>query len=181
MSPAAARGLTAMELRLFPVARVDAGAAYFAPGRPADVLARYRTWIDRAPDELSTAVRMLRVPHAPGVPAAVRGRRVLALVAMTTLDPAQAERHLAPLRAAAGPALHDGLRPVRFADAAMGGVAPRRLDLVTGLPDAAIAAVVAAGETASVEVRHWGGAMARPGRDAGPAGHRAVPLSVIAG
>jgi len=60
MSPAAARGLTAMELRLFPVARVDAGAAYFAPGRAADVLARYRTWIDRAPDELSTAVRTLR-------------------------------------------------------------------------------------------------------------------------
>ena len=136
-----------MELRLFPVAQVYAGAAYFAPRRAADVLARYRTWIADAPDELSTAVRILRVPHAPGVPAAVRGRRVLALVAMTTLDPAVAERHLAPLRAAAGPVLHDGLRPVRFADAAMGGVAPRRLDLVTGLPDAAIAGIVAAGET----------------------------------
>ena len=172
--------VTAMELRLFPVAEVYAGAAYFAPRRAADVLARYRTWIADAPDELSTAVRILRVPHAPGVPAAVRGRRVLALVAMTTLDPAVAERHLAPLRAAAGPVLHDGLRPVRFADAGMGGVAPRRLDLVTGLPDAAIAGIVAAGEAAAVEVRHWGGAMARPAAGAGPVGHRAVPLSVIA-
>jgi hypothetical protein len=31
----------------------------------------------------------------------------------------------------------------------------------------------------TVEVRHWGGAMARPAADAGPVGHRGVPLSVI--
>jgi berberine-like enzyme len=31
----------------------------------------------------------------------------------------------------------------------------------------------------TVEVRHWGGAMARPAADAGPVGHRDVPLSVV--
>ena len=30
----------------------------------------------------------------------------------------------------------------------------------------------------AVEVRHWGGAMARPGAGAGPVGHRDVPFSI---
>mgnify|MGYP003290026187 CR=1 FL=1 len=30
----------------------------------------------------------------------------------------------------------------------------------------------------AVEVRHWGGAMARPDGDAGPVGHRDVPFSI---
>ena len=30
----------------------------------------------------------------------------------------------------------------------------------------------------AVEVRHWGGAMARPSDDAGPVGHRGIPFSV---
>ena len=34
---------------------------------------------------------------------------------------------------------------------------------------------------AGIEVRHWGGAMARPGEDAGPIGHRHVPFSVVGG
>ena len=160
---------TALELRLHPVARVYAGTAYFAIDRAADTLARYRHWIAGAPDELSTAVLLTRLPD---------GRRVLALRAMFAGDAADAERHLAPLRAVAGPALIDGLRPTTFAAAEMGGTAPRLLELVDELPDAVIDALVAADE-ATVEVRHWGGAMARPAADAGPVGHRDVPLSVI--
>ena len=160
---------TALELRLHPVARVYAGTAYFAIDRAADTLARYRHWIAGAPDELSTAVLLTRLPD---------GRRVLALRAMFAGDAADAERHLAPLRAVAGPALIDGLRPTTFAAAEMGGTAPRLLELVDELPDAVVDALVAADE-ATVEVRHWGGAMARPAADAGPVGHRDVPLSVI--
>jgi hypothetical protein len=48
-----------------------------------------------------------------------------------------------------------------------------------------IEAVVRAGAdpgspATTVEVRHWGGAMARPEPGAGPAGHRSATLSVIA-
>jgi FAD/FMN-containing dehydrogenase len=49
------------------------------------------------------------------------------------------------------------------------------------LPDAVIAAVVDAVDRRganAVEVRHWGGAIARPGPDAGPAGHRDLPFSI---
>ena len=71
---------------------------------------------------------------------------------------------------------------MRFADASMGGTAPRHLELLARrCPDAVIEAIVAgAGGAPTVEVRHWGGAMARPAAGAGPVGPRDVPLSVIA-
>jgi FAD/FMN-containing dehydrogenase len=172
--------VTALELRLFPVAAVYAGTVYFAADRAAALLARYRDWIAGAPDALSTAVLVARIPDSAGVAPALRGRRAVALRAMHAGPADEAERLLAPLRAAAGPALLDGLRRVRFADAAMGGVAPRHLDLLPDLPDAAIAAIVAAADEATIEVRHWGGAIACGAAAAGPAAHRAVPLSVIA-
>lgn len=156
--------VTALELRLHPVSEVYAGVAYFDPERAADTLAVYRDWIAGAPDELSTAVVLTTGPD---------GRRTLALKVMHQGDATEAERLIAPLRAAAGPARHDGLRPTRFADAAMGGTGPKHLDFVHDLP---IDALVRAGETANVEVRHWAGALARP---AGPAGGRTAELSVI--
>ncbi len=160
---------TALEVRLHPVARVYAGTAFFAIDRAAETLAHYRDWIARAPDELSTAILLTQLPD---------GRRALAIRAMYLGHAAQAERLLAPLREVAGPALVDQLRPTTFAAAAMGGTAPVHLDLFRDLPDAVIETLVGV-EDATVEVRHWGGAMARPAAGAGPVGHRDVPLSVI--
>jgi FAD binding domain/Berberine and berberine like len=176
--------VTALEMCLHPVERVYAGTAYFAVERAPETLARYREWVETAPDALSTALLVTRLAPTANVPETLRGRRVLALKAMHAGDAAEAERHLRPLRAAAGPALLDGLRPTRFADAAMGGTPPRHLDLLDALPDAVIDALVGAcadeaSPVSTVEVRHWGGAMARPGADAGPVGHRTVPFSVI--
>ena len=54
-------------------------------------------------------------------------------------------------------------------------------DLFRTVPDEVIAAAVEAdGAIAGVELRHWGGAMSRPGENAGPIGHRDVPFSVVA-
>jgi len=67
-----------------------------------------------------------------------------------------------------------------YADARMGGTPPKHLDLLNGLPDALIDPLIEAIEdspVSTIEIRHWGGAMANP---AGPVGHRGVPLSVIA-
>jgi berberine-like enzyme len=124
------------------------------------------------------------MPDAAEVPEPLRGRRVLGLRALHVGPAEEAERLLAPLRSAAGPALVDGIRPTTFPDAAMGGTAPRHVDLFDHLPDAVLDILLGAGEdddspVSTVEVRHWGGAMARPAADAGPVGHRAVPLSVI--
>jgi FAD binding domain/Berberine and berberine like len=179
--------VTSLEFRLYPVAQVYAGTAYFAIDRAADTLAFYRTWVAGAPDELSTAVLLTRMPDAPDVPAPVRGRRVLAIKAMHVGEADEARQLLRPLWATSGPALLDDLRPMSFAETAMGGTAPRHLDLFNELPDPVIDALVGAGERAgspdwpvsTVEIRHWGGAMAHPGPGGGPVGHRGTRLSVI--
>jgi FAD/FMN-containing dehydrogenase len=162
--------VTAMELRLHPVAQVYAGTACFALDRAPDTLMRYREWIADAPDALSTAVLLT---HLPG------RERVLAIRAMHVGEADEARRLLAPLFAAAGPPLVDGMRPMRFADAQMGGTAPKQLELLEELGDAVIDALVADDAAPTIEVRHWGGAMARPAADAGPVGGREAALSVI--
>ena len=178
--------VTGLEVRLHPVAEVYAGTSYFEVERAADVLATYGEWIAAAPDELSTAILLTRLPDQPQVPEPVRGRRVLAIRAMHAGgDAAEAERLLAPLRAAAGPALVEGFRSTAYGAVAMGGTPPRHLDLVETLPDPLVDALVETSEdpdspVSTIEIRHWGGAMANPQADAGPVGHRTVPLSVIA-
>jgi FAD/FMN-containing dehydrogenase len=177
--------VTALEFRLHPVAAVYAGTSYFPIERAAQTLAAYREWVDEAPDELSTAVLLTRLPDSAEVPAALRGRRALALRMMHVGAPEEAERLIEPLRAAAGPALVEGFRPARYADVSMGGTAPRHLDLFEELGDPVIDFLVEAGRDeglaiSTIEIRHWGGAMARPPANAGPGGHRDVPFSVIA-
>ncbi|MGH8833450.1 MAG: FAD-binding oxidoreductase [Actinomycetes bacterium] len=176
--------VTALEFRLYPVARVYAGALYFPIEAAAETMARYRDWVDTVPDELSTAILLREMPDSPEVPQPIRGCRVLTVKAMYAGAAAPAERLLQPLRSIAGPALVDELRPIRYADAAMGGTAARHLDLYRRLPDAVLDSLTSAytkpGSTiANIEIRHWGGAMARPATDAGPIGHRSAPFSVI--
>ncbi|MFE3453944.1 BBE domain-containing protein [Nonomuraea sp. NPDC059194] len=101
----------------------------------------------------------------------------------------EAERCLAPLVEAAGPALVDGFAPMSFARAAtvFGGPPPppmavrQHLDLLPEVSDEAIEVIVKSAQepVSAIEVRHWGGAMARPAPGAGPVGHRDVPFSVI--
>jgi FAD/FMN-containing dehydrogenase len=175
--------VTSLEVRLYPVASVYAGTAYFSIDRAADVLDRYRAWSPAVPDEMSTALVLTRMPDSPKVPEPVRDRPVLALQVMHNGSGDAAERLLRPMRAITGPALLDDFRSMRYADAAMGGTPPRQFDLFNDLPDPVIRALVRAvtendSAVSQVEVRHWGGAMARPGPDAGPVGHRDVPYSI---
>jgi FAD/FMN-containing dehydrogenase len=170
--------VTCLEFRLYPVARVYAGTAYFPIERAAGTLARYRDWAAGAPDELSTAVLLRRMPATPDVPEPLRGRRVLGLRALYVGDATAAERALRPLRDAAGPPLLDGLRAMTYPETGtIGGTAPLHMDLFRSLPDAVLDVLLDTAAT-TVEIRHWGGAMAHPGPDAGPTGHRDVPFSV---
>lgn len=176
--------VTSLEFRLYPVARVYAGALYYPIEAAAETMARYRDWVDTVPDELSTAILLRQMPDSPDVPEPIRGRRVLSIKVMYAGAAAPAERLLQPLRSAAGPTLVDELRPIRYVEAAMGGTATRHLDLYRRLPDAVLDSLATAytrpGSTiANIEIRHWAGAMARPAADAGPVGHRSAPFSVI--
>ena len=178
--------VTAREFRLYPVASVYAGMAMFDPERAADAFAVYREWALDEPDELSTALVLMQMPPAPQIPEPVRGKRVLMLRAFHVGTSGEAERLLAPLYEVAGTPLMNGMRSTSFADAAAmlppppPMIAEMHIDLFHTIPDEVIAAAVEAGGTVSgIELRHWGGAMARPGEEAGPIGHRDVPFSVV--
>ncbi len=157
--------VTALEFRLYPVARVYAGTAHFPVERAAETLARYRDWArSEQPDELSASV--------------VVTEDALAIRGLYAGEADDARRALRPLFEVAGRPLVDDFRMMGFADTgSIGGTAPRRFELFDDLTDDVIAAAIAAPVNA-IEVRSWGGAMAQPRPDAGPVGHRDVPFSI---
>jgi FAD/FMN-containing dehydrogenase len=158
--------VTSLEIALHPVARVYGGSALFAPERGEAILARYRDLAASQPDDLTVNV--------------VLTREGVALRGLYVGGASDGERALAPLLEVAGPPLANSWREMGYADAAtIGGTAPRHFERYAELSDAVIEAVLAAAADAeAIEVRHWGGAMARPGADAGPIGHRDVPFSI---
>ena len=158
--------VTALEIRLHPVTTVYGGAASYPLERAADLLARYRDTAATRPDELTVTVVL--------TPEAVMLRGLYAGGA------GDAERALAPLTEDAGAPLATTWREMGYAETGtIGGTAPRHFERYEALSDALIAAAVDAATRAdAVEVRHWGGAMSRPGADAGPVGHRDVPYSI---
>ncbi|TYB41028.1 FAD-binding oxidoreductase [Actinomadura chibensis] len=161
--------VTSLEFRLHPVSTVYAGTALFPADRAGEVLSRFRDESAGRPDELSVTVAVTDHP--------VHGR-VVAVRGVHSGDPAEAIRALRSLRNAAGRPLHDDFRPMPYAATeSLGGTPPLHFHLCADLPDSLIAAI-AGSSAATVEVRHWGGAMARPGPDAGPVGHRHVPFSL---
>ncbi len=180
--------VTALEFRLYPVGDVYAGMAMFDAERAADAMSVYREWALDEPDASNTALIVAQLPPVPEMPEPVRGKRVLILRAFHLGPADEAERLLAPLRDAAGPPLLDAMRATTFPDAAAMMPPPppsagvMDLNLFRTVPDEAIAAVVEAkGPIAGIELRHWGGAMSRPPENAGPAGHRDVPFSIVVG
>ncbi len=180
--------VTSLEFELFPVASVYAGVAMFDPARAAEAMSVYSDWALDEPDESSTALVLARLPDAPQLPEPVRGKHVLMLRAFYVGTAQEAQRDLAPLYEAAGTPLLDGMRATSFPDAAAmmppppPGISEMHIELFRDLPDEVIDAAVEGHEAvAGIELRHWGGEMARPGEDAGPIGHRHVPFSVVAG
>jgi FAD/FMN-containing dehydrogenase len=157
--------VTSLEIALHPAPRVYGGAALYARERAAAILARYRDFAAVQPDELTVTVVLTRDAVA------VRG--------LYAGDAHDGERALAPLIEVAGAPLASTWREMGYAQSGtIGGTAPRHFERYDELSDAVIAAAVAA-DADAVEVRHWGGAMARPGADAGPVGHREVPFSIV--
>lgn len=173
---------TSLEFRLHPVTQAYGGWALFPIERAAETIARYRDWTASQPDELTATIVLMKSPR-PDVPG-VSGP-VFAIRGLYAGSPVDAVRALRPLWRTAGNPLWDGFRPITYAESGtIGGTAPRQFNLFADLSDTVIEAAVdvvadEASPAAAAEVRHWGGAMARPDADAGPAGHRDVPFSVI--
>jgi hypothetical protein len=170
--------VTALEMRLYPVRELYAGVLFFPIPRSAEVLHAWREWTRAVPSEVTSIGRIMRFPPLPEVPEPLRGR-AFALVEAAYLGDAdtgaeliQALRRLGPeldtfamIPAPALQQLHmDPDQPV-----------PNQGDgaFMADAPAAAIDALIAvAGPDAdtplvSVEVRHLGGALARPASGGG--------------
>jgi FAD/FMN-containing dehydrogenase len=183
--------VTALEFRLNPVSRVYTGTSFHPIERAARTLVRYREWALREPEESNTSVTLMRLPDGPQVPEPLRGRPVVAVRATYHGTSDAAESALSPLLSAAGAPLMGGFRSTSYAEVST-GPAPtptasrQHMDMFADLRDEVINTLVASVTdyadpvVRAVDVRHWGGAMARPGPDAGPVGHRDVPFSAVA-
>jgi FAD/FMN-containing dehydrogenase len=181
--------VTAVELDLLPAPQIYGGLLAFPAQAAPAVFRAFTAVTEGAPEELSTWASVLHLPDAPFIPEPLRGAS-LALVMATYLgDPADAERLLAPVRAA-GPVLRDTFRPLQPGE--VGLLAEEPVDpspaVLAGtrlhtFDDAAIDALLElAGEAGrsplmQVQVRHVGGALARERRP-GAAGTATEPYVV---
>lgn len=170
--------VTEVELRTFPITSAYGGWLIWDWTRAPEVLLRWRDWAATAPDEVTTACRILQLPPLPELPEPLRGRSIVAIDGAVLADDEAAAAILAPLRelqpeidtftrmpAPALGRLHmdpEGPTPAESATA-----------LLRELPDEAIDAFVAAAGPGSgsvllaAELRQLGGALGRPASGAG--------------
>ena len=90
--------VTALEFRLFPVTDVYAGWLVWEMDRAREVLTRWVDWSETAPDQVTTAFRVLAFPPIEEIPEQFRGRTLVVVNGSVHDDDVAAERILAPLR-----------------------------------------------------------------------------------
>jgi FAD/FMN-containing dehydrogenase len=171
--------VTALEVEAHPVAEVSGGMIVWPAERAAEVLEQFRRWTWGAPESLGAVLRYLDLPPIDAVPAPLRGRKVVAVVAAHLGTEGDGRRLMEPLRASNG-ALVDTFGPIGPADLVrIAGdpdqPGPARGDgfLVGELDDGlieAVAGLIAEDELAplsALELRLLGGAMARVSEGSG--------------
>jgi FAD/FMN-containing dehydrogenase len=186
--------VTALEFDLFPVSRLYAGGLFFDGEHAAAVLHAYREFTDTAPDDATTSIALLRLPALPFVPEPLRDRFTIHLRISYLGSAEHGEQLIAPLRAAA-PTLIDTVGELpyaRFAEIHSDPVDPapfaERSAMIKQLtPEAVDTLLTLAGPdsdcpAAFVELRHLGGALARPGTTPNAVGNRdaAFALWIVA-
>jgi hypothetical protein len=171
--------VTALEFRLYPYGEVYAGMFLWPYERHAEVLRVWRDWTRAAPEDVTTAFRIMHFPPLPDLPPFVSGRSVVLIdgaYAGSAADGAEAVAALRALEpemdtwAAASPAalsrIHmDPEEPIPYLSAAA---------MVGELDDAALDAFAASVPPGvpvlMAELRHIGGALARTPEHAGALG-----------
>jgi FAD binding domain/Berberine and berberine like len=171
--------VTAMEIALYPMPQLYAGAMWWDWQHSARVMHAWREWTLDLPDEVTSSARIMRVPPLPDIPEFLRGRDFVTIDAAIIGDRAH------------GAALVQKLRDLEPEIDTFDMVAPVALSrlhndpespvpaltehrLLRELPAEAIDAfVAAAGPEANsplllAEIRHLGGALgvAKPGNGA---------------
>ncbi|MFG1992656.1 FAD-binding oxidoreductase [Actinoplanes sp. NPDC048988] len=161
--------VTALEFGLFPI-RTFYGGGIFFPGELAgEVLHLFRRWTADLPEEMSASVGLLHLPPLPFVPEPLRDRPVAHLRITYLGDPAEGERLIAPFRALGEPVI-DAVAELPYT--AIASVHNDPVDplplyehgaLLRALPAEAVDEILRrTGPLILAEIRHLGGALARP-------------------
>jgi hypothetical protein len=168
--------VTEIEIELYPTPELYAGALFFPVERAGAVLRAWREWAETVPDEVTSLGRILHLPPIPDIPEPLRGKSFAVIEAVAVAPEEEGAELIGPLRA---------LEPLMdtFAAVAPAALTHLHMDppqpvpgvgdgmLLDELPVDAIDAIVATAvpPLLSLEIRHLGGALARPA-----AGHGAV-------
>jgi hypothetical protein len=171
--------VTAMEIALYPMRELYAGAMFWDWEHSARVMHAWREWTRTAPDEVTSSARILRLPPLPEIPEPLRGRDFVTIDAAVIGDRAHGATVVQALRDLE-PEIDtfDMVPPVALSrlhndpEEPMPGMAEHRL--LRDLPAEAVDAFVAAAGPGSdsplllAEIRHLGGALAvaKPGNGA---------------
>lgn len=107
--------VTSLRFELMAVPSLYGGGIFFSGEHASELLEAYTSWTGGLPDEMNAALAFLRLPPLPEVPEPMRGRFVLHLRVAFVGEPADGDRLLAPMRAAA-PVLLDTVQTMPYAD-----------------------------------------------------------------
>ena len=170
--------VTAMEFALYEAPHVYAGSLWWPAARAAEVAHAWRQWTATAPDEVTSALRVLNMPPIDLVPEPLRGRSWITVDGAILHDENAAAALLRPLRGL-GPEIDmwGPIPPVELSrihgDPEDPTPALSTSTMLRELPAEAIDAFVAAAgpdfgsPLVGAELRHLGGAVARAAEGAG--------------
>jgi FAD/FMN-containing dehydrogenase len=184
--------VTSISTGLLRLSWIYGGGLIFPGEKTREVLRTWIEWTSSQPDEMSSSVALARFPDAPGVPDPLRGEFVVHLRIAYTGSAEEGETLVRPLRAL-GPSMdavteipytrigevhNDPLEPVPVRDRGtlLGPLDEAAADRVTEL-----AGPKTQMPPGLVELRHLGGALARPPALPSALGNRGAAFSFVAG
>ncbi|GLI02158.1 FAD-binding oxidoreductase [Phytohabitans aurantiacus] len=180
------------EVDLFDVPRLYGGELCFTGAATADALHAYAEWTRAAPEEMASSVLLMRYPDDPAIPEPLRGQFVTHVRVAYSGEAADGERLTRPLREF-GPVLLDTVRDMPYAEVDTVHHEPtgepfvaydRNVLLKELTAEAVDTLVTLAGPRAEVplvvELRHFGGAYARPPKVPNCVGGRDAAFSLFA-
>jgi FAD/FMN-containing dehydrogenase len=160
--------VTAVEIRLFPLTHVYAGALFFPVERASEVLQTWREWLPSVPRELTSIGRIMQFPPIPDVPEPFRGNSYALVEIIYAGDEAEGAELVEPLRAL-GPAIDtvEKIPLTKLSELHMDPPFPVpargdgfTLDELTEETVEAVVELAVGSPFVSFEVRHMGGALA---------------------